>query len=160
MKKIVINTSSSIYFTKIGLFPRLLRYFTIETTEEIQKEVNEGKDIGYKDAQIIKQYIDDNDIHIRKTKCNEIAKEFGLKNADASVIALAEELSCPIATEDRQLEKVCLIRGTKVTNAAVLLYYLWCKKEFSNEQAYLLLDLLVRSGYNKEICFDIKRRIM
>jgi len=83
-----------------------------------------------------------------------------MRATDASVIALAKEASAFLATEDQQMEKVCLITQTKITNTALLVYYLWKKKEFDNEHALLLLDLLIRSGYNKEICLDMKERIV
>jgi len=161
MNKLVINTSSSLYFTKIGLLPRLLKYFQLMTTEEVKSEVNEGQDIGYKDARIIKEYISEMKIRVEKVKgTNMIIREFGMRATDASVIALAKEASAFLATEDQQMEKVCLITQTKITNTALLVYYLWKKKEFDNEHALLLLDLLIRSGYNKEICLDMKERIV
>lgn len=161
MKQLVINTSSSLYFTKIGLISHLLKHFELITTNEILKEVKNGEELGYRDAKIIMHYIDGKKIRIieaKKTKNIEL--EFKIDLEDASVISLANELNCLLATEDRQMEKICLVTQTNVTNAAVLLYYLWEKRDFSKDQTLLLLDILDKSGYNKEIILQIKELVL
>lgn len=161
MNKLIINTSSSIFFTRVGLFPKLLKRFKLITTKEINNEIKEGADIGYKDAQIIEQYLNDNKIEIveaKKTK--DIIKQFKIKETDASVIALSIEQEALLATEDRQIEKICLLLEAKITNTAILIYYLWENKDIKLEQALLLLDLLVRQGYNKGIYLAIKEKII
>ena len=158
---IVINTSSSLFFTKIGLFPHLLKYFRLVTSEEILEEVLEGQQIGFKDAKIVMQYFEDKKIDIIKTKqTKEVMKNFKIKHEDASVISLAKELDCILATEDRQIGKISMIENVKVTNTASLLYYLYRKKEFGNKQSLLLLDLMIKNGYNKEICMKIIDKIL
>lgn len=159
--KIVINTSSSLFFTKIGLVPYLLKNFELVASQEIFEEIKEGGQLGFKDAKLILQYFDDKKVKVIKPKkTHEIAKEFSIKETDASVIALAKELDCFVATEDKQIEKICLLLQTRVTNSALLIYLLWQKKEFDDSLAFLLLDLLVRYGYNKEICLKMKEKIM
>lgn len=159
--KLVINTSSSLFFVKIGLIPLLLNTFKLITSKEVHEELKEGEEIGYKDAKLIMQYITDTRIEVFKAKkTKEIAKEYNIKTADASVIALAKELNCFMATEDKQIEKICLITQTKATNTAILIYFLWQKKKLSNDQTFLLLDLLVRNGYNKEACLKIKEKLI
>ena len=161
MKKIIINTSSGLFFTKIGLIPILIKYFKPITTEEIYKEISEGEQIGFKDAKILKQFIDDKKISVIKTKkTKNIEKEFKIKEEDASVVSLAEELDCILATEDKQIEKICIIKQVKIINTALLIYYLNQEREFSDEQAILLLDLIIRNGYNKEICLKIREKII
>lgn len=161
MNKLIINTSSGIFFTKIGLFPKLLKRFKLITTKEIINEIKEGVDIGYKDAQIITQYLDDNKIEVIEVKTTkDIAKQFKIKETDASVIALSVEQEALLATEDKQIEKICLLLEAKITNTAVLIYYLWKNGDIATEQVLLLLDLLVREGYNKEIYLAIKEKII
>lgn len=160
-KRIVLNTSSGLFFTKIGLLPHILKYFTVITTEEIFEEVKEGTEIGFKDAKLLLHYFEEKKIEVMAAvKTLQIVKGFGIKKEDASVIALAEEQACFLATEDRQIEKICLLNQIKIVNAGLLLYYLWQKNEFRTEQALLLLELLMRNGYNKEICVKIKEKIM
>lgn len=161
MKTLILNTSSSLYFTRIGIIPKLLKSFKLITTEEILQEIREGEELGFKDARIINQYIKDNKIEIKKTKnINLIAKNFKVKEADASVITLAQETNGYLATEDAQIEKICLAIQVNILNSAILTYYLWENKELSDEQAFLLLDLLVKNGYKKEICLKIKEKII
>ena len=161
MIKLAINTSSSLFFTKIGLIPKLLKNFKLITSEEVYEEIKEGEEIGFKDARIIKQYFEENKIEIIKAKKTDvIEKEFKIKKTDASIISLAQELNCYLATEDKQIEKICLITNAKITNTALLIYFLFQKKEFTNKQSFLLLDLLMRNGYNKEICLKIKEKII
>ncbi|MBI2107788.1 hypothetical protein HYT54_01560 [Candidatus Woesearchaeota archaeon] len=161
MNKIVINTSSSLFFTKIGLIPHLLKKFKLVASEEVYAEIKEGEQIGFKDAKILMQFFNDKKIEaLRTKKTQNLIRDFNIKETDASVISLAQELECFLATEDRQIEKICLITQTKVTNTALLIYFLWKKKEFSDEQTLLLLDLLVRNGYNKDICLKIKEKII
>ena len=161
MKSLVINTSSSLFFTKIGLIPKLIKEFRLITTPEIYNELKEGEQIGYKDAKIIIQYIGEDKISMLNAKnTKEIAKQFGIKEIDASTIALAQEQNGLLATEDRQIEKICLITQTKITNTVVLIYYLWKKRRLNYEQALLLLELLVKQGYNKEACIKIKGKII
>ena len=161
MNKLIINTSSSLFFTKIGLIPHLLKYFKLTTSKEILEEIKEGEQIGFRDAKILMGYFKQAKISVVQTKKTQnIVKEFKIKKADASVISLAQELNCFLSTEDRQIEKICLITQTKITNTALLLYFLWKKNEFSNNQIFLLLDLLIRNGYNKEICLKIKEKII
>ncbi len=158
---LVLNSSSSIFFTKVGLFPHIFKYFNAITSKEIYDEVMEGYDFGYKDSFIIKGYILDDKIKVVSTKStSKISGEFGIKNADASIIALAQERGCFLATEDRQIEKICLATSVNVLNTAILIYLLWKKGEFESEQAHLLLDLLVMGGYNKEISLKIKEKII
>ena len=158
--KIVLNTSSSLFFAKMGLIPHILKEFKIITTEEILKEIKDGDQIGFKDAKIILQYIEDKKIEIIKTKkINDITKEFKIKDEDASVISLAEEQNCFLATEERQIERICMLKQIKITNTVLIIYYLWQKKEFNKDQAYLLLDLLLRNGYNNSACSKIKEKI-
>lgn len=160
MNRLVINTSSSLFFIKIGLIPCLLRNFKLITSKEILKEIKEGEQIGFKDAKIMMQYLDEAKIEVINAKQTQrIIKEFNIKEADASVISLAKELNCFLATEDRQIEKISLITQAKVTNTALLVYFLWQKKEFKDKQALLLLDLLIRNGYNKDVCLKIKEKI-
>ncbi|MBI4148603.1 hypothetical protein HY490_04900 [Candidatus Woesearchaeota archaeon] len=141
--------------------PHLLKKFVFVTTDEIADEMNNGQLLGFKDARIIMQYITDARIQkSRAKKTDTVMHEFHLHRADASVIALAQEVNGFLATEDRQIEKICLITQTKVTNTAALLYHLWKHKEFSNEQTLLLLDLLTRNGYNKEICLKLKEKVI
>jgi len=159
--KIVLNTSSSLFFIKIGLIRPLLKSFKLATSEEILEEIKEGEELDYKDAGLLMHYLKDKKIEIVKAKkAKDIAKEFNIKEADASIIALGKELGCFVATEDRQIEKICLLLQINVVNSALLVYLLWQKKEFSDEQAYMLIDLLARNGYNKEICLKIKEKIM
>ena len=161
MNMLVINTSSSLFFIRVGLIPYLLRYFKLITSKEILKEIKEGEQIGFKDAKIMLQYFDESKIELINAKqTHSIVKEFNIKNADASVVSLAKELDCFLATEDRQIEKISLIKQTKLTNTALLVYFLWKKEEFSEKQALLLLDLLIRNGYNKEVCLKIKEKIL
>ncbi|MBI4450370.1 hypothetical protein HY642_00210 [Candidatus Woesearchaeota archaeon] len=157
MSFIVLNTSSGIFFTRIGLLPHLLKHNKIITTKEVLEELHKGDDIGYKDARIILQYINDKKIQVRDAGQKEsISKEFGIAGADASVIALAEQTDGFLATEDRQIEKIGMVRGIRITNSAVLVYGLWKQGEFGDAQARLLLDLLARSGYNKETCMKLR----
>lgn len=161
MNRLILNTSSSLFFTKIGLVSHLLRHFIFITTPDIVKEIKQGEEIGFKDARIIKHFLEAGKIQVIKPKKTEtIVKEFKIKNADASVIALAQELGEFLATEDRQMEKIGLLMQVKITNTAILLHYLWQKKEFSDVQTFLLLDLLIRNGYNRETCLKIKERII
>ena len=161
MNQIVLNTSSSLFFTKIGLVSHLLKHFAFVTTPEIFEEIKIGEEIGFKDARIMMHYFETGKVKIIIAKKTEkIAKEFRIKTTDASVIALAQELGCFLATEDKQIEKICLLLQTKITNTAVLLHYLWQKDEFSDAQTFLLLDLLGRNGYNKETCLKIKEKII
>ncbi|MBI2148844.1 hypothetical protein HYU23_04135 [Candidatus Woesearchaeota archaeon] len=161
MKKLIINTSSSLFFIKIGLIPKLIKKFKLITSKEIINEIKEGVDIGYSDARAINIYLEDNKIVCVEAKnTKEISKQFNIKETDASIIALAEEQEGLLATEDKQIEKICLIRQINITNTAVLIYYLWKNNELEFEQAFLLLDLIIRQGYNKEICIKIKEKIM
>lgn len=161
LEKLVMNTSSSLFFTKVGLIPLLFKNFKLITSEEIFKELKEGGQIGYKDAKIVMQYMNEKKIEIIKTKKTQsIAKEFKIKNIDASVISLAQESNCFLATEDRQIEKICLITQTHITNTALLIYLLWQQNKINDDRALLLLELLVRNGYNKEICLKIKEKII
>lgn len=161
MKLLIFNTSSSLFLTKIGLIPKLLKHFKIIASEEIYSEMKEGAKIGYKDARMIVQYFEEGQIKIVNTsKSKEISRDFSIQEIDASVIALAQEKKGIVATEDRQIEKICLMNGTPVINTAVLIYILWKEGEFSTEQAHLLLELLLRQGYNKEIYLKIKEKIM
>ncbi len=161
MRNLVINTSSSLFFAKVGLFPHLLKEFKLITSEEIMEEFEEGEQIGYKDAKMIVSYFKQGKIEVTKARTTQrIMKEFNIKNPDASIVSLAQELNCFLATEDRQIEKICLIMQIKITNAALLIYLLWLKGEFKDKQAFLLLDLLIRNGYNKEICLKIKEKII
>ncbi len=122
MDKLVLNTSSSLFFTKIGLVSHLLKHFSFVTTKEIYTEIKEGEDIGFKDARIMMHYFEARKVAvIEAKKTAQIVKEFKIKNTDASVIALAQELDCFLATEDRQIEKICLLTQTKITNTAVWL---------------------------------------
>ena len=159
--KIILNTSSSLFFTKIGLIRPLLKSFKLATSEEIFEEIKEGEELDYKDARLLMHYFKEKRIDVIKAKrTKDMAKEFSIKEADASIIALAKELACFVATEDRQIEKICLLLQINVVNSALLVYLLWQKKEFSDEQAYMLIDLLARNGYNKEICLKIKEKMM
>ncbi len=161
MKLLIFNTSSSLFLAKIGLIPKLLKYFEIIASPEIYSEMKEGAELGYKDAKMIAQYLEEGKIKIVNTSTSkEISRDFSIKEIDASVIALAQEKKGVVATEDRQIEKICLMTGTSVINTAVLIYILWKEQEFSAEQAHLLLELLLRQGYNKEICLKIKEKIM
>lgn len=161
MNTLAINTSSSLFFIKIGLIPHLLKTFKLVASEEVYAEIKEGEQIGFKDAKILMQFFNDKKIEILKTKkTRNLIKCFNIKEMDASVISLAQELDCFVATEDRQIEKICLITQIKVTNTALLVYFLWKKKEFGNEQVLLLLDLLARNGYNKEVCLKITEKIV
>ncbi|MBI2136021.1 hypothetical protein HYU06_03050 [Candidatus Woesearchaeota archaeon] len=161
MKQLVINTSSSLFFTRIGLLPHLLRRFKIITTYKIYQEVKDGIDIGYRDAQILMQYFEDKKIEIFKAESTlKICNNFNIKETDASIIALAQEKNCFLASEDKQIEKICLITQTSITNTAILIYLLWQKNDFNDERVFLLLDLLLKNGYNKEICLKIKEKII
>lgn len=161
MEQLILNTSSSIYFVRLGLLQHLLKQWKMFTSEEIYAEIKDGEHIGYRDAQLLMHYFDDHKIEVRKAKkTKEFVKNFRLKEPDASVIALAQEYGGFLATEDRQIEKVCLLTQTNVINTAVLLYFLWQRKEFDNARVFLLLDLLVKQGYNKAICLNIKERIL
>lgn len=159
--KLIINTSSSLFSIKIGLIRPLLKNFKLATSEEIYEEIKEGEELDYKDARLLMHYLKEKKIEVLKAKkTKDIAKQFNIKNADASIIALTKELACFLATEDRQIEKICLLLGINVINSALLIYLLWQKKEFSGEQACLLIDLLLKNGYNKEICLKIKEKII
>src|SRR3989338_1885229 len=161
MKLLIFNTSSSLYLTKVGLIPKLLKHFKIIATTDIEKEMKEGVERGYKDAQMIVRYFEEEKIKVvQARKSKEISKDFNIKEIDASVIALAQEQKGIVATEDRQIEKICLMTGTPVINTAVLIYILWKEQELNAEQSYLLLELLLRQGYNKEICLKMKEKIM
>ncbi len=161
MKTLILNTSSSLFLAKIGLIPKLLRHFKIIASPEIHLEMKTGAEMGYRDAQLLLRYFEEEKIRIvttRKTK--EISQDFNITKIDASVVALAQERNGIAATEDRQIEKICLATGTPVVNAAVLIYSLWKEQEVNTEQSKILLELLLRQGYNKEICLKMRERIM
>lgn len=161
MNKLVIDTSSGLFFTKIGLIPILLKKFKIITSEQIYQEIVSGDEAGFKDANILLRYVSDRKIDVIKTKRTQsIVNDFKIKEADASVVALAQEENCFLATEDRQIEKICLLTQTKITNTALLIFWLWQNKIFDDEQVFLLIDLLIRNGYNKEISLKIKEKIL
>lgn len=141
-----------------GIFCTL---FKLAASEEIYDEIKGGEEVGFRDAKILMHFFNEKKIEILKTKKTPgLVKEFSIKKTDASVISLAQELNCFLATEDRQIEKICLVTQTKITNTALLIYLLWKKNEFSNEQTLLLFDLLIRNGYNREICLKIKEKVM
>lgn len=161
MKEIVLNTSSSIFLIRMGLMSYLLNHFKLITSEEIANEIKEGVEIGYRDAKILSQYLDEEKIKVIKVKETErIVKEFNIKKTDASIISLAQKLDCLLATEDRQIERISLLNGVKITNTCLLIYFLWINDEITDLQIHLLLDLLIRNGYNKEICLKIKEKVI
>ncbi len=161
MKPLILNTSSSLFFTKIGLLREVVEQFEVITTKEIYDEIFEGIEIGYRDARIVMQFIEDKKIKIITAKNTEkIEHEFKIKKEDASVIALAQEKESFLATEDRQIEKICIAMGIPIINAAAMVFLFWNRKKYTNTQAILLLDLLIKTGYNRQICVQIMEKIL
>lgn len=162
MKIIALDSSSAIYLAKIGLLPKLLEIgVDLLTTSEISEEIRKGAEKGYKDARIIGESIKNTDIKETGVKKKEgTAKNTSLKGADASIMALAVEKSCLLATEDSTLQGVAESVGVSITNTATLLYHIYKEKQIAKKQCIMLLNLLGQYGYNKEIILEIKEKII
>lgn len=162
MKVIALDSSSAIYLAKIGLLPKLLEIgVELLTTSEVSEEIKKGAEKGYKDARIIEEFIKNKDIKETSVKKKEgTAKNANLKGADASIMALAVEKSCLLATEDSTLQNIAESVGVSITNTATLLYHIYKENHMAKQQCIMLLDLLGQYGYNKEIILEIKEEII
>ena len=158
---IVLNTNSSIFMIRVGLAKHFQKYFRLTTSEEIKKEMEEGKRQGYKDAQMLLLLIEEKGIDvIPALAANAVAQNFNLELEDASVVALAEEQKSKLATEDTQVEKIALLKGLEVTNVGFLVYELFMKKELDKQRSLLILDILQQQGYRSDVIMKIKEKIL
>ena len=162
MKVIALDSSSAIYLAKIGLLPKLLEIgVELLTTSEISEEIKKGAEKGYKDARIIWGFIRNKEIKEIGVKAKESAvKGVGLRGADASIVALALEKSCLLASEDTALQNTAKSLGAGITNTAALLHHIYKEKQMPKRQCVMLLDLLEQYGYNKEITLKMKEEIL
>lgn len=160
MQDIALDNSTAVFLAKLGLFNNLDELSFI-TTKEIEKEILDGVERGYRDAIVRKDWIEKKKIKIRQQKHTEdIVKMYHLTYADASIIALAKEEKAIIATEDDQLRKIAEIEGIPVTNVSLLIYHLFKKKSVETKKILHLLDMLERFGYRKEAILKIKEKIL
>lgn len=155
---IVLDNSSSVFLAKLGLLKTLADTFNLITTDDIKKEIYEGAKEGYRDAHIRISLIQEGKIQIQKAESiNEIIKEYQLNKADASILSLAQETGHILATEDRQIRHISKLLKIRNTNTAVLIHVLYKKKKLSKQQSFMLLDLLDKWNYNKEMILKIKQ---
>ena len=162
MKALALDNSSAIYLAKLGMLPKLLgMQIELLTTKEIEAETKKGVEKGYRDAFIRDDFIRNKKIKITGTKIKEeIKSKYKLKDADASIIALALEKDCLLATEDGTLQSIAKSLGAKITNAAALLYYTYEKGQLRKQQCLMLLDLLEHYGYSKELTIRVREQIL
>ena len=157
---IALDSSSAIYLAKTGLLPKLLEIgVELLTTSEISEEIKKGAEKGYKDARIISEFIKNEEIKEIGVKAKE-SKDIGLRGADASIVALALEKSCLLASEDTALQNTAKSLGASITNTAALLHHIYKERQISKQQCVMLLDLLEQYGYNKEIALKMKEEIL
>lgn len=162
MKAIAIDSSSAIYLAKVGLLQKLLAMrVELLTTAEISEEIRKSAEKGYKDARIIEDLIRSKKVMETRIKTKEsVKRDSSLKDADASIVALAAERNCLLATEDSTLQNVAKSLGISVTNTAILLYYIYKEGQMAKLQCAMLLDLLEQHGYNKEITLKIREEML
>lgn len=162
MKEIALDNSTAVFLAKLGLFPLLLKQgVRFITTPEIEKEVEAGVAQGYRDAVIRKQLMEENKIKVVAAKdAEKVQRAWGLGTADASIIALAMEGDCVLATEDAALQNLAKAHGIELTIAAALVEYLYTTKGIPNDQALLLCNLLEIHRYSKSIVIKVRERIM
>ena len=159
---IALDSSSAIYLAKTGLLPKLLEIrVELLTTSEVAEEIKKGAEKGYKDARIIGEFIRNKEIKEISLKTKEsIVKGIKFMDADASIVALALEKSCLLATEDATLQNTAKSLGASITNTAAVLHHIYKEKRISKQQCIMLLDLLEQYGYNKEIALKMKEEIL
>ena len=159
---IALDSSSAIYLAKVGLLPKLLEIgVELLMTPEISEEIRKGAGKGYKDARIIEEFIRNKDIkEIGARTKKSIVRGINLKDADASILTLALEKSCLLATEDTTLQNTAKSLGVSITNTATLPYYIYTERQMQKHQCLMLLDLLEQYGYNKEITLKMKEEIL
>ena len=158
----MLDSSSAIYLAILGMLPKILEADAeLIITKEIASEIAEGVEKGYKDAFIIEELIKNRKIKVKSTTTKErMKRDYNLKDADASVVALAMENDCLLATEDGTLQNLAKSLGLKITNTATLLDYAYGKGQLLKKQCLMLLELLAHYGYNKELILKVKERIL
>ena len=161
MKQLALDNSSAVFLAKIGLLPKLSKFFQLIITDKIAEETRKGIEKGYRDAFIREELIKNGKILVINPKnADKIEKDHKLKGADAGIISLADEKDCLLATEDIVLQNTAKSLNIKVTNTAALVYLFYAKEEISKGQCLTILDLLEQYGYNKEIILKIKEEIV
>lgn len=157
--EIVLDNSSAVFLAKLGLFALMEHPFI--TTSEIENEIEEGVRRGYRDALIRKELIAIKKITIINPQdTTAVSQKYKLKVPDSSLIALAKERACLLATEDEQVRKIAKLESIVVTNAGALLYHAYTKGKIDKKNTLHFIELLEQSGYNKEAALKIKEKIL
>lgn len=140
MRKSVVDSSSLISLAKINLLSILTKLGRKMLAPPIVRDETIVEGVSYPESKDIKELFEKNIIviNVNKKLCDKVAMQYGLKEEDAEVLALAiKEKADEVLVNDIKLSKRAEAMGLEVVSAFDLLY------------EALIVGVLDYSGYSK-----------
>ena len=158
MKTLVLDNSSWVFLTMLGLNKILIKNFQLITSKEIVDEIKKGVEKNYRDARIRINFIEEKKvkiIEVSRQNLEKVQRETGLKSLGGiSVVALAFQEKTILCSDDNRLENACFILDVPLVETISVIFFLHEKKVLNKAEFLELLELLKKFGYNEVKIFE------
>ena len=124
LEKAVIDACSMIYLQKIGLLKKLAQQIELLTTQVIFRET------GFEQ-------------HFKL----EVVRFDEETSPDLQLIHLAEQLQCPLVSDDGQMLKMAQTLGIDYFNSLIMLFFLYFKQEINRDDLLTKKAELMKFAY-------------
>lgn len=157
--KIAIDSCSIILLAKATVLETFAHEHSLLTTEEIYKEVLEGKDKKLIDALLTERLIKEKKIGIIKATnkglIKKLVKDLNLGIGEAGALSLVMDNQCEaIATDNKQGRKAATIHGLNLIGSIDVIVALYKLKLISKDKAVNGLRVLREFGWFHDYLID------
>ncbi len=144
MEKVVTNTTVLIFLSKIRRLDLLNIFKSIETTEDVQKEIFEGKEISEEEKNGFKEFFK------RKVKIKEVYTKMTLDlgKGEESAINLCIEKNIPyFLSDDKKARNTAELFSIKSIGSLGIILLNLKEKKIKKKEAKDLVKLLIKHSY-------------
>ena len=157
--KIIVDSCSIILLAKSNVLEAFTEEFKLFITEDVYKEVLEGKDKKFADALLTERLVKEKKINIvknlNKKLVNKLMQDFNLGIGEAETLSIGINKECEIvATDNKQGRKACVVNGLKLIGSIDIIVALHKLKRINKNNAISGLNKLREFGWFQNYLID------
>ena len=151
---IAVDSCSIILLSKATVLESFAKNYNLYITEEVYKEILEGKDKKFIDALLTEKLVNENKIKIIKVnnkRADKLIEDFNLSIGEAKTLSLLLENKCEfIVTDNKQGRKAAVIYSLNLSGSIDVVVSLYRLKIIDKEKAISALKKLHDFGWFNE----------
>jgi len=151
MKKLIVDSCTIILLAKASVLETASESYILLITQEVYKEVLEGKTKQFKDALLTERLKETNKIKIVKPDTilmNKLMKDFNMGEGEASTVAIAiKDKNTITATDNKQGRNATKINNMPLVGSPDIIVALCKQKKINIYKATAALKIIQEKGW-------------